>query len=452
MGQYLNVNGDYTVKIGAGNKITLDTGEIGQVLVSGDLIVDGVIKPKNISIRDNIFVLNQDEVAEGVSLDVSGIEIDRGSLTNVAFLWSETNNGWSLVDSNEIDGYSVSSSSRLSLYEVVTEIISTTANDLILNPSKDLIYSGSQGSLFKITDGANTTFQIDSYLGITKIETPVLATGTSILDISTTWNNSNEPFYGISLDVINNGSNVDSRFLSFLISGNEKFSIDLDGNIRIDGSLFVIGDIDVTTINIDNNTENAFRIQTNTNEYLNINTTIGSETVSFKKGNVVISDNLKVNGGNLISDQLTFNLLNTAVSTVNFAGAAATVNIGSSIGTTTVNNNLDVVGNLTVNGTLTSLETTTLEVEDPLVKFGKGNIGDLFSIGFYGEYIDNSSVVKKTGFFRDHISKDFYLFDDLDSNITVSNTIDTQDLSLANLRANTITAATLIGVIDGGVY
>jgi hypothetical protein len=564
MGQFINVNGDYNLKVTAGNTITLDTQSIGQVQVSGDLIVNGIIRPNNIEFTDNIIVLNQGETEQGVDLNFSGFEIDRGSLTNVALLWSEESISWTLVNGTETDGYFINQNSRLSLYEIITDIVSNSTGDLTLKPVGDLIYSGSSelsNSLFRITDGENTRFQIDSSTGVIGVDTPALDVGSSVIDLSTTWNNASEIFYGIKIDVINDGSSNDSRFLSFLISGSEKFSIDLDGNIRIDGSLLVIGDIDVTTINIDNNTENAFKIQTNTDEYLNINTTTGLETVTFSTGNIIISEDLKVNGGNITTDQTTFNLVNTTATTVNFAGDATAINIGAATGTTTVNNNLvvddnlavnggdlttdattfnlldttattvnfagdgtsvnigsatgiatirnaevvldgdlrvnggsiatdqttfnlindtattvnfassadsinigsaastvsvannlEVEGNLTVKGTTTSLETITLEVEDPLVKFGKNNIGDSYSIGFYGEYVDNTSSSKKTGFFRDHISKDFYLFDDLTGDITTGNVIDTVGLSLANLRANNVIAENLIGVIDGGTY
>jgi hypothetical protein len=53
-----------------------------------------------------------------------------------------------------------------------------------------------------------------------------------------------------------------------------------------------------------------------------------------------LSDDLAVNGGDLTTNQSTFNLVNATASTVNFAGAATALNIGASTGTTTVNNNL----------------------------------------------------------------------------------------------------------------
>lgn len=66
----------------------------------------------------------------------------------------------------------------------------------------------------------------------------------------------------------------------------------------------------------------------------------------------------------------TFALVNTTATTVNFAGAATTLNIGAGSGTTTINNSLVVSGNLTVDGTVTSVNSTTISVDDKNLELG----------------------------------------------------------------------------------
>jgi hypothetical protein len=66
----------------------------------------------------------------------------------------------------------------------------------------------------------------------------------------------------------------------------------------------------------------------------------------------------------LVTDSASFDLLNTTATTVNFAGAATTLNIGVSSGTTTI------AGNLTVNGTTTTINSTTLTVDDKNIELG----------------------------------------------------------------------------------
>ena len=82
---------------------------------------------------------------------------------------------------------------------------------------------------------------------------------------------------------------------------------------------------------------------------------------------VTISNNLNVNGNTLATDDTTFNLLDTNATTINFGGAATTLDIGADTGTTTIKNNAVVVGDLTVQGTTTSINTDQLLVQDPFI-------------------------------------------------------------------------------------
>jgi fibronectin-binding autotransporter adhesin len=93
-------------------------------------------------------------------------------------------------------------------------------------------------------------------------------------------------------------------------------------------------------------------------------------------GNGVITGDLAVNGGDLTTTAATFNLLDTTASTINFGGAATTVDIGASSGTTTINNNAVVAGNLTVNGTTTTVNSNTVTIDDPIFTLGGDTLAD----------------------------------------------------------------------------
>jgi hypothetical protein len=144
MGQFLKVNGDYNIKTEEGARITLDTGPgVGSVLVTGDLLVEGAtvyVAATNLDIEDNIIVLNKGETGAGVTLDYSGIQIDRGTLGATSFIWSEnitipagsssTNiGGWQLVSGT--GGVYSFSDSRLKLKEIITES-TTDGGDLLV--------------------------------------------------------------------------------------------------------------------------------------------------------------------------------------------------------------------------------------------------------------------------------------------------------------------------------
>lgn len=72
----------------------------------------------------------------------------------------------------------------------------------------------------------------------------------------------------------------------------------------------------------------------------------------------------------LTTDSTTFSLVNATATTVNFAGAATTLSIGAGTGTTTVNNNLTVAGDLVVNGTTTTVNSTVQTLDDPVLTLG----------------------------------------------------------------------------------
>lgn len=72
----------------------------------------------------------------------------------------------------------------------------------------------------------------------------------------------------------------------------------------------------------------------------------------------------------IITTSTSFDLINTTATTVNFAKAATSLSIGATTGSTTINNNLVVSGDLTINGTTTTINATTISVDDKNVELG----------------------------------------------------------------------------------
>jgi hypothetical protein len=78
--------------------------------------------------------------------------------------------------------------------------------------------------------------------------------------------------------------------------------------------------------------------------------------------------NLKDYTGTLVGTQTTQNVFNATATTVNAFGAATTLSIGAATGTLTINNaNTVITGNLTVNGTTTTVNSTTVEIQNAFV-------------------------------------------------------------------------------------
>ena len=115
-----NTSGDYVASLVAGTGVTLtnNSGEgatptvaIGQAVatnsnvtfndltVSGNLTVSGTttsINTETVTVDDNIIILNNN--ATGAPTVDAGIEIERGSSTNVSLRWNETNDKWEFTN------------------------------------------------------------------------------------------------------------------------------------------------------------------------------------------------------------------------------------------------------------------------------------------------------------------------------------------------------------------
>lgn len=99
--------------------------------------------------------------------------------------------------------------------------------------------------------------------------------------------------------------------------------------------------------------------------------------------------------------------------------------------------NLTVGGNLTVNGDTTTVNTSTLSVEDALIILANGNdTTDSVDIGFYGLYDTSGSQNLYAGLFRDASDGKFRLFKDLQSEPTTTVNTSGTGYSIASLVAN----------------
>lgn len=88
-----------------------------------------------------------------------------------------------------------------------------------------------------------------------------------------------------------------------------------------------------------------------------------------------------------------------------------------SLSSSTVDGNLTVTGDLIVQGTSLTIDSTTVSVTDSMMELASGNTSsDLLDIGFYGNYDDGLSdgSSEYTGLFRDASDSTWKLFDGLE--------------------------------------
>ena len=85
-----------TVDVSSNETITFGGAE---VVISGNLTVNGTttsVNSNEVNIGDSIIKLNSDET--GAATQDAGFEVERGTDTNVSFIWNETNDYFSTVD------------------------------------------------------------------------------------------------------------------------------------------------------------------------------------------------------------------------------------------------------------------------------------------------------------------------------------------------------------------
>jgi hypothetical protein len=105
----------------------------------------------------------------------------------------------------------------------------------------------------------------------------------------------------------------------------------------------------------------------------------------------------------------------------------------------TITGDLSISGNVSILGNTTSINTNTLETNDPLILLAIGNYTtDITDIGIVGHYNDGSNA--HTGIVRSHTDNEYYIFDGYTPEVTGNNQINFSHASFnkANVNAQTL--------------
>jgi len=123
-------------------------------------------------------------------------------------------------------------------------------------------------------------------------------------------------------------------------------------------------------------------------------------------------------------------------------------------GDTTVEN-LEISGTLIFNGTATQINSTNLNITDPLIYMGEDNPGNSVDLGIVSSFTANGTY-QHTGLVRDHAANAWVLFKGVTDEPTTTVNLaqgTPDDLTVGGLHANTITVGnvtnTEFGYLDG---
>ena len=144
--------------------------------VSGNLTVSGTttsVNTETVTVDDNVIVLNNN--ATGAPTENAGIEIERGSSTNVVLRWNENDDAWELTN----DGTTYSAIATASSVSTATTLSVDNLTDVIITAAADkdfLMYNGTAWVDQPITLGTDTTGNyvsgVSQGTGITVTHTP----------------------------------------------------------------------------------------------------------------------------------------------------------------------------------------------------------------------------------------------------------------------------------------
>ena len=152
------------------------TATTNDLTVSGNLTVSGTttsINTETLTVNDNVVVLNNNVTA--TPTENAGIEIERGSSTNVVLRWNETDDAWELTN----DGTTYSAIATAASVSTATALTVDNLTDVVITGAADkdfLMYNGTNWVDQPITLGTDTTGNymagVSAGTGITVTHTP----------------------------------------------------------------------------------------------------------------------------------------------------------------------------------------------------------------------------------------------------------------------------------------
>lgn len=98
------INGDYTITTATDSlaNVTISTNTL---YIDGNLQVGGnatMITKTDMSITDNLIVLNKGEASSGITLGTAGLEVDRGLSPNVQLIYNDTYHKWQITNDGSL--------------------------------------------------------------------------------------------------------------------------------------------------------------------------------------------------------------------------------------------------------------------------------------------------------------------------------------------------------------
>jgi len=406
------------------------------------------------------------DVTDATNVTAAGAVMD-GDFTSNGFMKRTGAGSYTVDNSNYLTSLSVTGLSDINDFDLDLSSVSASHDSLAsakaIKAYVDANGGGGSFNSFNIKDGVGTT------VNVTDGKFVQFAQGTGI---TATWTDTNsgastDPF---DLTLVNTGvlSNVAGTGIGVSgATGNVTITnTDLGSAQNIFKTIAVSGQDNIVA---DSNTDTLTLVG---GANVNITTTAGSDTITitstdtdthltqeevedYVSGLITAGSNITVQYTDNAGSAGSLSIAGTANDDVSIDNLKARLNsdfggdytIGSQADDTlTVSGSLTVGADLIVSGDTITMNTSTLTVEDPLIALGSNNTADAVDLGFYGKYVDGSTI-KYTGLFRDTSdSNKWKLFTDTgNTHAAPTTTVNTT----SGFTLGTLVAATFEGGLTG---
>ena len=254
---------------------------------------------------------------------------------------------------------------------VGTSTNATNSTNVIGGSAGQIVYQTATGTTGFITAGANGTFLQSAGAGFA----PTWAAGQITIGSTTTaLGNTSTSLAGLTAIDATAGAT------SFFATSTAPVLFAAATSVTLGNATSATLNINPGTVVGANTTQALFNtVATTVNAFgASTATTLGAATGTFTINSVTLAHpnatSFTMNGASpalTTTSTGTVSLFNTNALTGNLFGAATTISIGASTGTLTINNaNTVITGNLTVNGTTTTINSTVLNVDDIMIELG----------------------------------------------------------------------------------
>ena len=234
--------------IGAATMTTGTLATTGNVTVGGNLTVSGTVTTINtetVNIADNIIVLNSNE--DGVPGEDAGIEVERGTSTNVALAWDESEDRWRFTN-NGTTYYNIPVPAEYDNYTSWT-----------IRDGDSTTYAITSGDTLQIAEGngINSNFTADDVLTISNTKpfdylSMIDGDGTSVsLGNTNTWTFTEGTGSGATIDINHTDTGGPAYATTFTVTNTDRGSSqNIFKNVAVSGQSTIVADSNNDTLNI----------------------------------------------------------------------------------------------------------------------------------------------------------------------------------------------------------